>query len=254
MIRLHPSRRFENEKDTTFICCFRSCSHLGLPGVLSSFDTPIGVQPAAVHAALSHVLTLDVAADCRTLSPGLNRGETNMVTGKIFPGGTLPRGTADNDPALPVNGVAPIGDWHHRSQNALPLPPDIAAAYSSTPPVLATFYFFFNNGAALVTEAWGIIEVNGVPTVPGVIVGGIGRFSGAAGDGRGHNNRHQCDRMSELHRQFQYPAWLNAWWRMEIIDREVRCQPAWLSVRRWRRSRGNSAATESFRANSFSPS
>ena len=107
-----------------------------------------------------------------------------MVTGKIFPGGTLPRGIADNDPVLPVNGVAPIGDWHHRSQNALPLPPDIAPAYSSAPPVLATFYFFFNNGGALVTENWGIIEVNGIPTVPGVIMGGYGRFSGAAGDAR----------------------------------------------------------------------
>jgi hypothetical protein len=156
---------------------------LGLVGILSSFDTPIGVQPAA-HAASAHMLTLDVAADCRTYVPGLSRGETNMVTGKIFPGGTLPRGIADNDPVLPVNGVAPIGDWHHRSQTVLPLPPDIARAYGSAPPVLATFYFFFNNGAALVTENWGIIEIKGIPSVPGVITGGVGRFSGAAGDTR----------------------------------------------------------------------
>ena len=95
-----------------------------------------------------------------------------MVAGKIFPGGTLPRGIANNDPVLPVNGVAPIGDWHHRSQTVLPLPPNIAPAYSSTPPVLATFYFFFNNGSALVTESWGIIEIKGIPSVPGVISGG----------------------------------------------------------------------------------
>jgi hypothetical protein len=107
-----------------------------------------------------------------------------MVTGKIFPGGTLPRGDADNDPVLPVNGVAPIGDWHHRSQNVLPLPRDIAPAYRSAPAVLATFYFFLEDGGALVSENWGIIEVKGIPTVPGVITGGFGRFSGASGDSR----------------------------------------------------------------------
>lgn len=157
---------------------------LGLVGILPSFDTPIGLQPEAAQAASTRVITLDVAADCRTYVPTTNRGETNMVTGKIFPGGTLPRGTADNDPVLPVNGVSPIGDWHHRSQNVLPLPPDIAPAYSSAPPVLATFYFFFDNGGALVTDNWGIIEIKGIPTVRGVITGGYGRFSGAAGDAR----------------------------------------------------------------------
>ena len=108
-----------------------------------------------------------------------------MVTGKIFPGGTLPSGTASNDPVLPVNGVAPIGDWHHRSQNVLPLPVDIAQAYGSAPPVLATFYFFLDDGRALVSENWGAIPVNGVPSVLGVITGGFGGFSGAAGDARG---------------------------------------------------------------------
>lgn len=155
---------------------------LSLLGILSSIETPIGAQPAAARAASARVLTFDVAADCRTVVAGLGRGAPNIVTGKIFPGGTLPHGNADNDPALPVNGVAPIGDWHHRSQNALPLPPDIAGAYPSTPPVLVTFYFLFDNGQALVTENWGIIEVDGIPTVPGVVTGGVGRFSGAAGD------------------------------------------------------------------------
>jgi hypothetical protein len=180
VIRRHPSRRFDM-KWRRSAGAFALLA-LGLAGVLCSFGIPIG---AAVEAASAHVLTLDVAADCRTLVPGVGRGGTNMVTGKIYPGGTLPLGDADNDPALPVNGVAPIGDWHHRSQNALPLPPDIAAEYPSTPPVLATFYFFFDHGRALVTESWGIIDINGIPSVPGVIVGGFGDFSGAAGDAKG---------------------------------------------------------------------
>ena len=40
----------------------------GLAGILSSFDTLIAMQPAA-HAASARVLTLDVAADCRTYVP-----------------------------------------------------------------------------------------------------------------------------------------------------------------------------------------
>ena len=108
-------------------------------GILSISQWPMGVRVATAdgQATRAHVLVLDVAADCRTYAPTTARGETNMVTGKIFPGGTLPSGTASNDPVLPVNGVAPIGDWHHRSQNVLPLPADIADAYGSAPPVLS---------------------------------------------------------------------------------------------------------------------
>src|SRR4030081_3481614 len=60
-------------------------------------------------------LTFDVACDCRTRSPafgsGGNRGDAGIVSGKFFPAGTLPSGPANNDPTLPVRGVAPIGDW-----------------------------------------------------------------------------------------------------------------------------------------------
>jgi hypothetical protein len=155
---------------------------VGLAGILSSFHSPIGVHPVAKagQAAHAHVLGFDVAADCRTVVSGTNRGDLNMVSGKIFPFGTLPSGIASNDPTLPVNGTAPIGDWHHRSQQTFPLPPD--PAYGSTPPYLATFYFIFHNGHALITENYGIVDVKGSPTVLGVVTGGIGRFSGAAGD------------------------------------------------------------------------
>jgi hypothetical protein len=52
--------------------------------------------------------------------------------------------------------------------------------------VRATADATWNGGAkaGTVTENWGIIEVDGIPAVPGVIVGGYGRFSGAAGDMR----------------------------------------------------------------------
>ena len=131
-------------------------------GVISSLPWMTDGRVFAAEANANHdrVLYLDIAADCRTYAPTSNRGETNMVAGKIFPGGTLPRGSADNDPILPVRGIAPIGDWHHRSQNVLPLPFEIAEAYHSAPSVLATFFFFFKDGSSIVTESWGPLEVH----------------------------------------------------------------------------------------------
>src|SRR5919198_6650979 len=78
-------------------------------------------------------LNLDVACDCRTGVAGANRGDVFIISGKIFPAGTLPSGDADNDPTLAVNGVAPIGDWTCRGQNSFPFPPNMAAAYSASP-------------------------------------------------------------------------------------------------------------------------
>ena len=158
---------------------------LGLAGILSSRMFPIEVQPVANAASAPLTRTFDVAADCRTYVPGTNRGDINMVSGKIFPAGTLPIGSADNDPTLPVNGVAPIGEWLNRTQQTFPFPPDIASAYSSVPPYFGNFYYVFNDGRALTTDGYGIIVVNGTPVVPFSVTGGIGRFSGAAGDGLG---------------------------------------------------------------------
>jgi hypothetical protein len=78
---------------------------LGLAGILSSHMFPVEEQPVVNAASAAHTLTIDVAADCRTFVPVTNRGDTIMVSGKIFPGGTLPIGSGDNDPTLPVDGV-----------------------------------------------------------------------------------------------------------------------------------------------------
>jgi hypothetical protein len=157
----------------------------GLLGMAPSL-VPVTKLPALVEAASPNELILDVAADCRTFVPGPNRGDKFMVSGKIFPGGTLPSGAASNDPTQPVNGVAPIGDWLNRGQSTLPFPPNIAAAYSSTPPTFATLYYLLNNGQdAIIAEGYGAIDVNGSPAVLLSVTGGIGRFSGAAGDVKG---------------------------------------------------------------------
>src|SRR2546427_11052273 len=99
----------------------------------------IASMPAVVTADEdARGLSFDVACDCRTGSPGFfagERGDPFIVNGKIFPAGTLPAGTATNDPTQPVNGVASIGNWICRGQVAGIFPPAIASAYGSTPPV-----------------------------------------------------------------------------------------------------------------------
>jgi hypothetical protein len=138
-----------------------------------------------VEAANIHSLSFDVACDCRTASPAFiagNRGDAWIVSGKIFPAGTLPTGPATNDPTLPVNGVASIGDWTCRGQSATPfpaLPAPVAAAYSGTPFAFNTQYFILKDGRALTVEGYAMENPLGERLS---VTGGIGGFSGAAGD------------------------------------------------------------------------
>jgi hypothetical protein len=136
--------------------------------------------PAVMKAAEdTHTLTFDVACDCRTGSPAFftgNRGDAFIINGKIFPAGTLPSGTASNDPTEPVNGVSSIGDWSCRGQVAGAFPPAIAPAYSSTPFAWNTQYFILKGGDALTAEGYAM------PTGEDLsVTGGIRGFSGASG-------------------------------------------------------------------------
>ena len=80
----------------------------GLAGVAPGFN-PLPELETLVEAASDNIRVFDIACDCRTGSPGFftgGRGDVFIVNGKIFPAGTLPSGTATNDPTQPVNGVA----------------------------------------------------------------------------------------------------------------------------------------------------
>jgi hypothetical protein len=144
----------------------------------------LAALPSEAEASDTHTLTFDVACDCRTGSPaffGGNRGDAFIVNGKIFPAGTLPSGTASNDPTQPVNGVSSIGDWSCRGQVAGAFPPDIAPEYSSTPFAWNTQYFILNSGGALTAEGY---TVGAIDTPTGELLsvtGGIRGFSGASG-------------------------------------------------------------------------
>src|SRR3954449_7294018 len=121
----------------------------------------LGYQDVEGHGHQLNTFTVDVAVDCRTAVDELKRGVNFIINGKLFPVGTLPSGPASNDPTLPVDGVAPIGDWLVRGQHSLPLPlPDaIAQRYSSAPADFGTAYFIFDGGrTALVTETYAFIQ------------------------------------------------------------------------------------------------
>jgi hypothetical protein len=150
----------------------------GLAGVVPGFR-PLAELLASAQAAGDDILTFDVACDCRTGSPGFFagvRGDVFLVNGKIFPAGTLPSGTATNDPTQAVNGAASIGNWMCRGQVTTPFPPAVASAYASVPFALNTQYFVLNDGRALTVEGYD------TPTGELLsVTGGIGGFSGASG-------------------------------------------------------------------------
>jgi hypothetical protein len=134
-------------------------------------------------AKISKIFTFDVAVDCRTVVSGPNRGDTFIINGKIFPGGTLPSGMASNDPTQPVNDVAPIGEYVVRGQHAIPFPSDIASAYSSAPFGHATVVFILKDGRkALTTEGYDLPGVFPPQKALLSVTGGIGGFRGATCD------------------------------------------------------------------------
>jgi len=146
------------------------------------------IWPQVVKADNPNTLTVDVACDCRTGSPAFfagKRGDAWIVTGKIFPAGTLPTGTATNDPTQAVNRVSSIGTWTCRGQVALPLAPDlppaVVAAYATTPFVYNTQYYMWNDGRALTLEGYES-ESNGIISSALSVTGGVGEFSGANGE------------------------------------------------------------------------
>jgi hypothetical protein len=122
--------------------------------------------------------TVDVACDCRTGSKGFFSGTREdglfIISGKIFPAGTLPSGNANNDPTQPGS----IGDWTCRGQQAFPFPPEVASAYAATPPVFNTQYFILNDRRGITLEGWVKSGFTGELLS---ITGGIGSLSRAAG-------------------------------------------------------------------------
>ncbi len=128
-------------------------------------------------------VVLDVACDARTfrlgngrLLPGARRGDSFIVEGKIYPGGTIPPGGTIEAPGTFNLDTAPgsIGKWVCRGTFNYDLSEILAGA---APHVFATQYFLLNDGRVLISEG---PEGGGVQLRS--IIGGRGAFSGAAGE------------------------------------------------------------------------
>jgi len=128
-------------------------------------------------------VTFDVAFDGRTYRgingvdpfatnpPDIARGDTFILNGKIFPGGTIPAGDSDFGPDSPGS----IGKFYCRGTFLYNLD-EIAAG--AAPIVNTTQYVGLDSGSALVTEG---LE-GAVPQAVRAVVGGFGDFAGATGE------------------------------------------------------------------------
>jgi len=129
--------------------------------------------------------TVDVAVDHQTFAltpspglvlnpqpPGPNRGATFIVDGKIFPGGTLPKGAGMGDPKMPGS----LGIWFCKGIFTSVLGTE-NIGFNTT-----QMFEFKGDGDAIWTEGLeGGLGKAGVITHR-TILGGTGKFSGAQGE------------------------------------------------------------------------
>jgi hypothetical protein len=129
------------------------------------------------HDGPWQTIVVDVACDGRTYAPnGLDpntgtevRGTTFIVDGKIFPGGTIPRGDGFDLDATPGTG----GKWVCRGTYNVSLEEFLAGV---VPSVSTTWHLLFDARNALMTEG----QEGG--TVNRVVLGGTGRYRGVVGE------------------------------------------------------------------------
>ncbi|MFN7999634.1 MAG: hypothetical protein U0X75_01300 [Acidobacteriota bacterium] len=129
-------------------------------------------------------LIFDVATDARSFRlnrgaqlPEAKRGDSFIVEGKIYPGGTIAAGgtLAAPGPFNPITATGSIGKWVLRGTFNYDFGEIIAGA---EPAVFGTQYFLFDDGRMLVTEG----AHAGLTPQLRALVGGGGYFSGASGD------------------------------------------------------------------------
>jgi hypothetical protein len=144
---------------------------------------PAAISQQALQAGQARMISFDVAMDAQTwrMDSGDNpffptvtgnvvRGDTFIVTGKIYPVRTLPDGFDTVGPDRPGS----IGKWVCRGTFNLDWE-DIVNG--EVPHVTSTQYYYFDDGSALISDG----QEGGVP-VQRVITGGSGPLAGAAGD------------------------------------------------------------------------
>lgn len=175
---------------TTTFCAFLLAAVGGI-----GINPKLAAAPAApannedIQRSLPRRFVVDVAMDGPTwrMNDGTNpffpqftgqlfRGNTFIVSGKIYRGGTLKSGGdfgRHDNPAGPET-PKPIGTWICRGAFNLDIG-DIAAG--GFPHVTSTQVFTFDSGETLVSEG-----PEGGATVMRAVIGGTARFGGARGE------------------------------------------------------------------------
>jgi hypothetical protein len=130
------------------------------------------------QADTARVVVLDVAFDGATFvlnqvapgAPAITRGDTFVLNGKVFPGGTIPSGTGF-DP----NSSGSIGNFVCRGTSLF----SAAEIEAGAAPFVATAQtFLLDGGSTLIAEG---LEAGASP-ITRAVTGGWGKYSGANGE------------------------------------------------------------------------
>ncbi len=140
-----------------------------------------GVLNAVSEAKSEKEFTVDVACNGSTLGlnpadpadPPFSRGDVAVVTGRIFPAGTLPLGVTTSDP----NATGGIGTWR------------CLFASLAEPPIIGAITYYFaleENGqeSMLLVQGLNSHIFPGSVSRTHAIVGGTGKYDGASGEVR----------------------------------------------------------------------
>ena len=151
--------------------------------------TLLGIAAALAHGdkgkhseARWKTLVIDVAVDARTAAPpssstlSLKRGDTGILNGKIYPGGTIAAGDGLDIDTL----TGSIGTWVARGTFNVDLSQLLAGAH---PALSATQYYLFSpTGVSDGEEALFSEGPEFGATTHRVVLGGTGRYRGVIGE------------------------------------------------------------------------
>lgn len=125
--------------------------------------------------------TFDVAIDSRTYvvnrvdpeAESIVRGDTFVISGKIFPGGTIPtEGTASEPSSFGPDSEGAVGDWICRGTYLV----DADQLETAKMQRLTTQYFLLPNTDRIITEGF-----ESVSSVTRIVTGGVRVYNGAGG-------------------------------------------------------------------------
>lgn len=138
-------------------------------------------QPAATSVQAAQAVSYDVACDGNTFTLNrqnstateIRRGDTFVLNGKIYAGGTIPEGGTRSEPSsFGPDKPGSIGVWFCRGTFLVGSEKfDVEKIQRAT-----THYFALNDKNRLITEGF-----EGSVNISRVILGGIGQYAGASG-------------------------------------------------------------------------